>query len=350
MSEIDPLHAISVPQPDFGEDVVKAYLAETFGLSGELQSLVSERDQNFRVITPSQERYVFKIANCSEPAMATDFQIKALLHLEAKGCDVPTPRILRTRDGLDSAHIGDDDNAHLCRVVSFLPGELLSNIDTTPELSRHFGGCAARLDMALADFEHPGQAQSLLWDLQRASELRPLLPYIEDEALRDAARKSLDDFDARVVPAMPELRRQVVHSDLHGDNVLVRGDQIAGVIDFGDMLNAPLVMEVAVASAYLRPAESQQDLLRLVGPFVSAYHAELPLQDAEIGLLYDLVRARLVATVAILYWRSATRGADDDYSSQNLSGERDAESFLLRLTALGRDDFTGQLRKFIKNR
>jgi len=350
MSEIDPLHAISVPQPVFGEAIVRAYLADNFALDGELQSLVSERDQNFRVITPSQERYVFKIANRSEPHIATDFQIKALLHLEAKGCDVPTPRVLRTCDGEDSATIGEADNAHLCRVVSFLPGELLSNVDTTPQLAHHFGGCAARLDKALADFEHPGQAQSLLWDLQRASELRPLLSYIEDEALRDAARMSLDDFDARVLPALRGLRRQVVHSDLHGDNVLVSGDQIAGVIDFGDMLNAPLIMEVAVASAYLRPGEDQQDSLRLVGPFVAAYNAELPLLDAEIGLLYDLVRARLVATVAILYWRSATRGADDDYSSQNLSGERDAESFLLRLAALGRDDFTRQLKKHIENR
>ena len=84
-----------------------------------------------------------------------------------------------------------------------------------------------------------------------------------------------------------------------------------------------------------------------MGPFIGAYHSVLPLADAEIELLYDLVRARLVATISILCWRAATRGADDEYSSQNLSGEGDAAAFLLRLTAIGRREFERQLRKYM---
>ena len=273
MSELDPLHAISVPQPEFSETQAKAVLAEKFGLQGELRSLVSERDQNFRVTTADGEQFVFKIANRAEPNESTDFQIKALLHIEHSGCEVPTPRVRRTNDGADSATIADGDCDYLCRVVSFLPGELLSNTDTTPELARHFGECAAQLDFALAGFEHAGQTQSLLWDLQQASQLRDILHYIEDDAVRNAATASLNDFDKRVVPALPQLRRQVIHSDLHGDNVLAEANRIVGVIDFGDMLDAPLVMEVAVAAAYLRPDEHEPDILALIGPFVGAYHS-----------------------------------------------------------------------------
>lgn len=347
---MDPLHAISVPQPAFSEAEVKQVLVERFGLQGELQSLVSERDQNFRVITPNRDRFVFKIANRSEPVESTDFQIKALLHIEQKRCDVPTPRVYRTIDGRDAATIGEGDNAHICRVVSHLPGELLSGLETTPGFARHFGACAAKLDMALADFEHAGQAQSLLWDMQRASELREILEYIADAELRSAAESCLDDFDTRILPALPQLRRQVIHSDLHADNVLADGGRISGIIDFGDMLDAPLVAEVAVAAAYLRPTTEQSDVLALVGPFVAGYHSVLPLLDDELERLFDLIRARLVATISILCWRSATRGENDEYSSQNLSGESDAQDFLMRLNATGRDGFLAQLKKHLKNK
>lgn len=345
---MDPLQAISVPQPEFSAEQAKAVLVEKFELSGELAPLVSERDQNFSVVTANQERFVFKIANRSEPQDATDFQIKALLHIEAAGCSVRTPCVRLTRDGQDAATIGEGDEPHACRVVSFLSGDLLSGVDTTPKLAGDLGECAASLDLALADFEHTGQAQSLLWDLQKASQLRDILAYVEDAAVRAAATSCLDDFDERVMPALPNLRRQVIHSDLHGDNVLVEDDRIAGVIDFGDMLRAPLVMEVAVASAYLRPAAEESDLLVLLGPFVAAYHSVLPLFDEELALLFDLIRARLVATITILCWRSATRGADDVYSSQNQSGESDAELFLLRLNSLGRNEFNRQLKKYLK--
>ncbi|MGI9201107.1 MAG: phosphotransferase [Woeseiaceae bacterium] len=346
---MDPLQAISVPQPAFSEDQAKAVLSDDFELSGKLRPLVSERDQNFSVVTADQDRFVFKIANRSEPREATDFQIKALLHIEAKGCRVPTPRVRRNRNGGDAATIGEGGNLHVCRVVSFLSGNMFSGVDTTPELAGNLGESAAILDLALADFEHSGQAQSLLWDLQNASQLRDILSYIDAAELRSAAESCLDDFDSRIVPVLPELRRQVIHSDLHGDNVLVENNKIAGVIDFGDMLRAPLVMEVAVASAYLRPAADEPNLLLLVGPFIAAYHSVLPLFDDEIELLFDLIRARLVATIAILCWRTATRGADDAYSNQNQGGESDAEMYLLRLNSLGRDEFDSQLKKYIKN-
>ena len=150
-----------------------------------------------------------------------------------------------------------------------------------------------------------------------------------------------------MLPALPQLRRQVIHSDLHADNVLADGGRISGIIDFGDMLDAPLVVEVAVAAAYLRPTTEQSDVLALVGPFVAGYHSVLPGDERE--RLFDMIRARLVATISIMSWRSATRGDNDEYSSQNLNGESDAREFLMRLNATGRDGFLAQLKKHLKN-
>jgi hydroxylysine kinase len=347
---MDALDAISSPQPKFSETAAKRTLAMEYGLDGDLMPLVSERDQNFRVSMADGRRFVFKIANCVESSITTDFQIKALLHIEQMQCPIATPRILRTLAGSDSALIRDGDIAHVCRVVSYLQGTLLSEILTSPQLAQNLGECAARLDLALLDFEHPGDSPLLLWDLQRAAGLRELLTYIEKLELRAAITACLDDFDARVQPALSTLRRQVIHSDLHGDNVLTESRQqnmITGVIDFGDMVRAPLIMEVAVAASYLRSADA--DALSLIAPFVAAYNSVLPLRANELELLFDLVRTRLAATISILCWRVAQRGQDDEYTSLYKQGESDAETFLLRLDYLGRSEFLNAINKNLKN-
>lgn len=339
-----------MPQPKFSEAAVRLTLAAEYGLEGEFVPLVSERDQNFRVSTADGRQFVFKIANCAESSVTTDFQIKALLHIERRQCPVATPRILHTLSGNDAAFIGDGDAAHVCRVVSYLRGTLLSEFSTSPQMAQNLGESAARLDLAMADFEHPGDSPLLIWDVQRAAGLRELLPYIEESELRAVVTTCLDDFDARVEPVLPTLRRQVIHSDLHGDNLLVDSQQqnvIAGVIDFGDMVRAPLIMEVAVAASYLRSAES--DALSLIAPFVGAYNSLLPLQADELELLFDLVRARLSATISILRWHVARRGEDDEYTSLNSQGESDADIFLARLDSLGRGEFLRTINKAIKN-
>ena len=337
MSAID---TVSTPQPQFAQSEALRALAEDYGVQGTLVSLISERDQNYRVTTAAGERFVFKIANRSESSITTDFQIQALLHIERQGCAVATPTIRRTLDGKESSILHDDNIPHVCRVVSYLAGTPLSEITATADLALDMGRCAANLDLALANFEHGGDNHVLLWDLQRAGDLRELITYVEESDLRAAVSLCLDDFDRRVQPKLSSLRHQVIHSDLHGDNVLATDDHrsIAGVIDFGDMVRAPLVIEVAIAAAYLRG--SKDDCLALIAPFVAGYNSITALEDDELGLLFDLVRTRLVATITILRWRLSKRGKGDDYARQSLEGERNAEHFLLQLDSLGRIPFT----------
>jgi len=345
MHKIVSLDAISTPQPEFTETQAKRVLAEDFGLQGTLVSLLSERDQNFRVSTDDGHVFVFKIANGAECDSTTDFQIKALLHIEQQQCPVATPRVHRTLDGNEFSLIHDRDTAHVCRVVSYLPGVLLSEVAVSPQLAAEFGRGAARLDLALANFDHAAENQVLLWDLQRASGLRQLLKYVAGADLRAALSTCLDDFDSLLQPVLPSLRRQVIHGDLNADNVLVQAggqDSISGVIDFGDMLHAPLIVEVAIAAAYLRVADG--DVLSLIAPFVAGFNSVLPLQDAELVLLFDLIRARLAATITILHWRAAMRGADDEYSRRYLQHERTADTFLARLDSQGRSEFGKRIK------
>ncbi len=123
--------------------------------------------------------------------------------------------------------------------------------------------------------------------------------------MADDAKALCADFNARlqreVLPRLPALRAQVVHSDGHADNLLRAGpdtDEIVGVIDFGDMVHAPLVQDLAVTLAsFARHGEMSLD--NAVAQ-VEAWNAVLPLTDDELEILHDLTLLRL-ATALCLY-------------------------------------------------
>ncbi len=315
----DPLAALAAPPPTLSAAQILHAIAAEYDLHGKLSSLVSERDQNFCLRTGAGERYVIKVANSAEPAEVTDFQIQALLHVEQAGCRVSVPRIVPTRSGSLTTSIAGEDSNHTLRVVSYVPGRPMGDETPRPALARRLGQCLANIDLALQGFSHPGEVQSLLWDLQRADRLRGLVPHIRDVDQRDRVSQCLADFHDRVLPQLPSLRSQVIHNDLNPDNVLLGEDDpdsIAGVIDFGDMLRAPLIVDVAIAASYLRCDDP--DAIAPLVAFVAGYNEVSQLERREISLLRDLVRIRLATTITILHWRLSARGETDAYAAKSL--------------------------------
>lgn len=336
MGELIPpaLASIAANPPSLGIDTVAATVEALFGLQGCYRSLISERDQNFRLTTATGERYIVKVTGSTESQIVTDFQIDALLHLEAAGVRF-VPQVVRTTPGRVHGTISSGNGAEYClRVVTYLEGQLLGDCEVTPGLAGHFGRRVAELDRALQDFAHAGENQVLLWDTQRAGELLDLCHHIHDKAVRKQVESVLRNFERRVLPVLEDLPHQVIHNDTNSENVLVdSGATVSGIIDFGDMLRAPRIVEVSTAVSYLRSGVT--DPLELTAAFVSGYQGVNPLQAEEIDMLFDLVRTRLSMSLAIWYWRRATRDATDPYRQKSLGDDQSALQFLLHLSELG---------------
>lgn len=342
------LDTIAAPAPEIPDNEVMDLLIREYGLQGKLTPLVSERDQNFRLDTTEGRQFVVKIANGAEPAKITDFQIQALLHLEASACTVAVPKLLRTGAGEVSSNITTADASNILRVVSYLPGRPLEETMPGPRLAFALGQGLAGLDRALADFSHAGESQVLLWDMQRASELRDLMMHVSDPELQAMVNTCLDDFEGRAAPQFPELRSQVIHNDLNPGNILITDTEpatVAGVIDFGDMLRAPLIIDVAIAAAYLRSTDD--DTLAATQALIAGFDSIVPLEDRECELLFDLIRMRLATTITILYWRKSARSEEDAYLKKAL-GEQSSERLLRHLNRISRQGFADRVLNFSK--
>ncbi|CAJ48066.1 phosphotransferase [Bordetella avium] len=317
-SAAQALFAAEPPKLTPGE--AEALAARFYGLTARADTLSSERDQNFRLTLADGQRYVLKATHPAEDPAVTDFQTQAQLHMMRAGGDLPIPRLVPGLAGEYVCwHEGAEGARRAIRLITFIQGRPLHSVGRSAAQRRALARALARVDHALSGFEHPMADHELLWDVQHADRLADLLPLIEEPERRALAEKHMAYFTQRVRPALMGLRRQVIHNDLNAYNVMVgadNADHIAALLDFGDMVRAPLVQDIAVACAY-QLEDAPDPLSTAARDCVASYHQVLPLGEAELALIPDLIAARLLITVAITGWRARQHPENRQYILRN---------------------------------
>lgn len=334
---------LTTTPPDFSDSDAVAIAEDHYGIKGNVSTLVSERDQNFRLKAQNGLEYTLKISNHAEQLEVIDFQNQALVHVANVDPSFPLPRVIPTLEGQLHCRVEHDGKTHFVRLLSWLDGSVIHNTTADAGLARQLGQLLARLGLALKGFDHPGSNPPLLWDMKRAASLAGLVVHIEDPTLRLVIEQTLDKFITRVKPVLDTLRTQVIHNDMNPGNVLMdkhRPTQISGVIDFGDMTKSPLIIDLAVAAAYQLSEGS--DPLTGALPMIAGYHSSKPLLDSELELLLDLIRTRLITSLLIGSYRAILFPKNREYL---LISQRSARNFLLNINHLGADEALTRIRK-----
>ena len=198
-----PYEALQTPVPIFSESKAATLLRDYYGIDGSLEPLVSERDQNFLVVTPDGTKFVFKFANESESAAITDFQNQGLLHVARVAPAFPVPRVIPTVDGELMFEVrADSGTPHRARLLSWLDGIPLQHAEGVSSIAGQIGTCLAELDIVLRDFEHPASDYPLLWDISNAGYLAELLPHVDDKDLRALCESRITRFRDVIEPRL----------------------------------------------------------------------------------------------------------------------------------------------------
>ncbi|GMR13557.1 MAG: aminotransferase class III-fold pyridoxal phosphate-dependent enzyme [Gemmatimonadota bacterium] len=323
-----------VQRPSFSSSEASDLLTRHFGIEGRLAPLPSYGDQNFEVRLGQGEFVILKISGTMETEAELDLQNSVLIWLAEHEPDLPAPRIVPSTLGDNVVSVTDGGGrTHFARALSYLHGQTLANVRPhAGELLEGLGRYLGTLDRALSGFSHPAATRTGFdWDLARAGEvMRRDVGAVSDQYRRSLVQEVLSYFEQDALPLLPSLRRGVIHNDANDHNVIVSpvgvGTRaIAGLIDFGDVLDSHPVCELAIAIAYAML--DKPDPVGAAAEVTRGYHQALPLTEDELEALYALARARLGVSVSI----SARRRAEAEEDAYLAISEPSAWQTLERL-------------------
>ena len=287
-------------RPPFSPSDASAILHRHYEINARAcQELPAELDRNF-YLESSAGAFVLKIAHSDSGDSELDLQNRALRHLTPLRL---FPALVTAANGQAIIRVtaanGETFRVRLLRYIDGVP--LRDFRPHSPDLLADIGKRLGELSAAMSAFDHADTRRDYRWNI---ANLPRIAAYAAD--MPADKRALLDHFlalyEEEVAPALPDLRHGFCYNDANDTNILVRADdpyapRVAGFIDLGDMTHCPIIVELAVALAYImmdapRPLEH-------AAPLVDAWRRAFPLQEREIALLYPLVAARLCLSVCI---------------------------------------------------
>jgi 4-aminobutyrate aminotransferase-like enzyme/Ser/Thr protein kinase RdoA (MazF antagonist) len=304
--------------PEVDLDTATEFLRAQYGIDAELELLRSERDLNFLAVAQGGRRLVLKVSNSGDDPGQIEMESAAMRHVAQVDPELPIPRIVDTTDGASVVVLkASDGRVHQVRVMTVMPGDV-GDLAVLPDwFAGEFGAVCARLTRALQGFTHPSAGRRLDWDPRIVTTLRPFAQQLPDPARRGPMEKLLDRLEG-LEAATKRLPAFVLHGDVTLSNLLLDGDGISGVIDFGDMHHTARVSDLAISLTSL--LRESADPWPAAAAFLDGYQRVLPLEPEEVELLGELILARLAASVLMSAWRAPLYPDNEEYLTSLVAG------------------------------
>jgi len=324
------MSAFDSAPPAFTPSQIDQILAAHFGLAGSQTVLESERDQNIAVDT-DDAKFVLKIANSAEDLDFLELQSRAMAHL-ADAKYPYSPAQIENKDGENIFTVEINGQRNAIRLISFINGPLLSAQTPPPETLESLGKAIGLLSASLQGFSHTAAARpDFEWNLDNVIALKPMCADIENDDDKARVNSLFERYETKVLPKLKNLRNAVLYQDANDNNIIVDANdptKIKGVFDFGDMCFGRQVNELAVCMAYA--LLGQDDIYAATQALVRGYTSAFALTEAELDVLFDLARMRLVSSVCMSS-HQAKKYQDNEYLKIS---QRPAFELLKRLQSI----------------
>ncbi|KAM3602463.1 uncharacterized protein V6R79_004644 [Siganus canaliculatus] len=298
-------------KPNLSQSQVSEIVKRLFKVTPcKISPLPSYDDQNFHVKTTEGAEYVMKILNAEDSKNPTliEVQTHAMSFLNDNG--LPTQTVVPTTSGqlmsLEEADCGYGCQKYLVRLLTYLPGTVISKVPLTPQLLYEMGKTAAKMDKLLQELEHPQvnilHRKNFIWSLANVPLLEEYISVLDGDPLQEVVKSVINQYKTCVVPERSSFRKCINHGDFNEQNVLVQPNLsdsygISGILDFTDMNMGYYIHELAITIMYMMTVYPNP--LEVAGPVIAGWESILPLNEAEKDCLYVLVLSRFCQSLVL---------------------------------------------------
>ena len=288
--------------PLFHSTDIEKIAFDHFGMNVKAVKLNSERDQNFYLSDISGQEYVMKIFNEAEELQIVDMQNQVLYHVTEAAPSIRVSSVVKTLNGSDILEYVYHGTVHLIRVLNYVPGQQLKDMDHNVISMLKLGNFLGNLDHALIGFIHPAAKRRFPWDIRNIDFIETHYSNLWDQRKCHLIDHFLDQYKQNVLPKETQLRKAVIHNDGNDHNVLVSDNKnTIGIIDFGDMVHTYIACEPAVCIAYM--VLGKKAPFNTAAQLLKGYNQVFPLSRDELKSVIYLVCTRLCITVTMAAYR-----------------------------------------------
>ena len=287
-----------------------------------VKELKSERDKNFLLKLKNKPSYIIKISNPAESISLLklqDFVLKNLIKRNSVSNFIP-------KKIHSSIKVYQDQlNRDCCvRVLSFIEGKMYAVVNHNKNLEYSLGALLGNLSKELQNLNHPNAFRKFVWDPSNISWIQKEINLFKGNK-KKIINTNLYEYNYFIKKNLKKLRFSLTHGDANNYNLVVKNDLVSGLLDYGDMIYAPTINDLAVSLAYV--LMKKEDLYSSLKNVVISYHKIFTITFDEIFSLMTLVKARLTITV-VMAEKQRKKFPDNKYLSIS---ENDAWDLLYKL-------------------
>lgn len=292
-----------IEYPHFSLLAIEKFVNQYFGLTVKAKELSTYTDQKFYLKDKKGKEYIAKITNENVDIKHLALQNAAFAFLYDKIEGLSTQKVYQNLQGENITEIEDEKGTiFYLRLLSWVKGEIWENeLPNNVKLCEEMGKKLAKMSLLLQDFVSPVSIQNdSKRDALKVAWVYDELNCMENEEDRDIIRYFLIYYKEHILPSIADLREGVIHNDANTHNIIVKKEKgkakVAALIDFGNMMESKVVVELAVCCAYL--SMNFPNPLEIASHIIRGFHSIFPLNEPEMRAIFPIMMNRAIISVA----------------------------------------------------
>ena len=335
------MSVFTTAQPNFSTNEATTIVQDHYGLTTNISSLTSDRDQNF-LCSSSEEKYVLKISNSDEEKDILEMQNECIHFIHKYDSALKVPSVVTGKTDSKIITIEKEETRYYLRLVEYLPGQFFKDILHNNSTLYKLGSFLGRLHKSMSGFDHPAAHRDFPWNIVHTDFIKSHKHHISDGA--EIVDHFIELYEKNVLQNDTKLRKAVIHNDGNDHNILVNDKGNAcGIIDFGDMVYSYIAHEPAVCMAYV--ALEKEEPLEPISQVLKGFHEKFPLTHDELLAVIYMVCMRLCVTVTMAGYRKKLF-PDNEYLSIS---EDQAWNFLKKMQNENLHNWSTKLVKYAQS-